>query len=169
MIKISTCLRNIIKPKLIIKPKPYIEIENIKFITGLGTSLKETAVAGLLQVTCKEPLKILKRFCLRELNITKIKNSASLQCLQEEIPPFLDMLEQIRKEEKADFLPRDVSTIVLMLLRIRSRTFTCAQRRENSDYTEYDGVGDHPTAYYPDFPLRTYPQTYTTRCSFHTS
>ena len=100
---------------------PYIEIENIKFLTGLGTSLKETAVAGLLQVTCKEPLKILKRFCLRDLNITKIKNSASLQCLQEEIPPFLDMLEQIRKEEKADFLPRDVSTIVLMLLRIRSQ------------------------------------------------
>ena len=135
----------------------------------LGNVCKETSVAGLLQVTCKEPLKILKRFCQGDLDITKIRNSASLKCLQEEIPPFLDMLEQIRKEEKTDILPQDVSTIVLTLLRIRSRTFTFAERRENSDYTEYDGLGDHPTAFYPDFPLRTYPQTYTTRYPSHTS
>lgn len=125
--------------------------------------MKETSVAGLLQVTSKEPLKILKRFCQRDLNLAKISNSASLRLLREEIPPFLDMLEQIRKEEKEDFLPPDVSTIVLTLLRIRGRTFSYAERRENSDYTEYDSVGDHPTAFFPDFPLRTYPQTYTTR------
>ena len=132
-----------------------------------GTFLKETSVAGLLQVTSKQPLKILKKFCQRDLDITKISNSAYLRCLQEEVPPFFDMLEQIRKEEKADYLPEDVSTIVLTLLRIRKRTFTYAERRENSDYTEWDGLGDHPTAFYPDFPLCSYPQTYTVRYSFN--
>ena len=129
----------------------------------LANICKGTSVAGLLQVTSKEPLKTLKKFCLKELDIGNIAHSSSLILLRREIPPMLDMLEQIRKEEETNFLPADVSTIVLTLLRIRSQTFSVAERRQTSDYTEWDGVGDHPTAFYPDFPLRSYPQTYTSR------
>ena len=129
----------------------------------LANVSKETSVAGLLQVTCKEPLSVLRRFCQRDLDLTKINNSASLSLLREEIPPFLSMLEDIRKEEKSNFLPPDVSSIVLTILRIRERTFSYAERRATTDYTEWDEPADHPTSFYPDFPLRCYPQTYETR------
>ena len=57
---------------------------------------KETSVAGLLQVTCKEPLKVLKRFCQQDLDLSKISNSASLRLLKDEVPPLIEMLDDIR-------------------------------------------------------------------------
>ena len=131
--------------------------------TFLSNVCKETSVAGLLQVTSKEPLVLLRKFCQGDLDFSKITSSASLSLLREEIPPFLQILEDIRKEEKSNFLPPDVSSIVLSLLRIRDRTFSFAEKRSTTDYTEWDEPGDHPTSYYPDFPLRSYPQTYQTR------
>ena len=62
----------------------------------LANVCKETSVAGLLQVTGKEALKVLKRFAQQDLDLSKISNSASLRLLKDEVPPFLEMLEEIR-------------------------------------------------------------------------
>ena len=62
--------------------------------------------------------------------------------------------------KKARFLPEDVSRIVMHLVSVRNRTFSQAEKRTKFDYTEWDEASDHPTAYYPDFPPRIYPQRY---------
>lgn len=121
---------------------------------------KETPVAGLLQVTQPEPLKILKRFANQSLDLLSARNIESLNLVKIELPPFWDMLKNIIELEKNAFLPPDVACIVLRLLDIRKRTFREAVKRSQSDYTEWDELRDHPLMYYPDYPLRQYPQRY---------
>ena len=66
-------------------------------------------------------------------------------------------------EQKLRFLPKDVARIIMHLVTVRNRTFRQAEKRKTSDYTEWDEASDHPTAYYPDFPPRIYPQRYFVR------
>ena len=83
--------------------------------------------------------------------------------LRIELPPFWDMLQSILKHEKSRFLPEDVARIVMLLIAVRNRTFSQAEKRKTSDYTEWDEASDHPTAFYPDFPPRIYPQRYSVK------
>ena len=124
---------------------------------------KETPVAGLLQVTKKEPLLILMSFAREQIDLSNARNLKDLKMLKNEIPPFWDMVESILKHEKLRFLPKDVARIIMHLVTVRNRTFRQAEKRKTSDYTEWDEASDHPTAYYPDFPPRIYPKRYFVR------
>ena len=130
------------------------------YIRFLANVAKETPVAGLLQKTKKEPLLILMSFARETVDLSSIGNLKELKVLKKEIPPFWDMLQNILKFEKSRFLPKDVARIVMQLITIRNRTFSEGVKRSTTDYTEWDESRDHPTAYYPDFPPRIYPQRY---------
>ena len=62
---------------------------------------KETPVAGLLQVTKKEPLLILMSFARKAIDLSNASNINDLKMLKKEIPPFWDMLQSILKYEKS--------------------------------------------------------------------
>ena len=71
----------------------------IKFLANVA---KETPVAGLLQITKKEPLLILMSFAREILDLSSIGNLKELKVLKKEKPPFWDMLQNILKFENQD-------------------------------------------------------------------
>lgn len=136
-------------------PAPYKRL-----LTNLA---KETSVAGFLQVTQPKPLLLLRQFAEGSLDLKNLANIDQLNLIKSELPPLWSMLQSILDVENVAFLPDDVATIVLRLLKIRDNTFRKAATRSSNDYTEWDEPRDHPTCCYPGFPLRQYPQRYSVR------
>ena len=58
-------------------------------------------------------------------------------------------------------MPREVSRIILRLLKIRKDTFLNATPRTNSDYVAWPSPEiEHPTQAYPNLPIFRYPSRY---------
>ena len=98
---------------------------------------KAYSVSSLIQVTCEEPLKILKAFCQTNLDLLAAENSSLLKIVQRQMPPFWNLLAQILKLENTSSLPSQISAIILQLLDIRDRTFNEAVERNLDDYIDW--------------------------------
>ena len=63
--------------------------------------------------------------------------------------------------EKKSFLPNDIAAIVRKMIEIRLLTFTEAKVRDDEDYRSWqDRNVEHPTMFYPYFPLFRHPKSY---------
>ena len=109
-----------------------------------------TSVAGLIQVTHKKPLDILKAFCRKEIDLLSVRYIPSLKLVQEQMPPFWNILNSIIKlEESSQYLPKDVAAITLKLLEIRYLTLRRATQRDLSLYHEWTSEKSHPCIFCP--------------------
>ena len=126
--------------------------------------IKNSPVAGYIQVTSKTPLILLRKFCVRELDIRNGNHQKELQELLSQLPTFWPQLVDICAFEDSNFLPHDVSKIVLKLLEVRKQTFQSAPQRYAEDYIPYDKTGafkEDPSQFYTMHELKTYPNLYT--------
>ena len=127
----------------------------------LGSIAKYTSVAGYLQVMSDEPLVHLSFFCQERLHIRSSENRDKLQLIMHDLPALWPNLLEILNLEKSKFLPRDVSEIVLGLIRIRRETFRNAAQRQDEEYDPWPCIGEeHPTQFYPNWNIFRYPKKY---------
>ena len=125
---------------------------------------KQTSVAGFLQVTSNLPLNYLELFCQETLDLRSVDEIEKLEFMQKQLPAFWPMLTNILDLEGTKYLPPDVKCIVLKLIDIRKTTFLSAATRNDDDYTNWPSPDEeHPTQFYPDFPIFRYPKRYTVR------
>ena len=120
---------------------------------------KNSPVCGLLQVTNALPLRYLRQFALKEVNLRHFDNKEQLKVIQAQLPAFWPILMAICDYEKSVFCPGDVNQVVLQLLRIRRDTFQGPDRFQD-DYHKYESDKSHPCEYYPMHKLLTYPAKY---------
>ena len=90
---------------------------------------KPYSVSSLIQVTSEEPLKILERFCKREVDLLSAENHQALAFIEQQMPPFWECLHKILMLEKSKFLPYQLGEVVLQLITIRENTFSSATIR----------------------------------------
>lgn len=139
----------------------------------LGNICKISSVAGFLQVLSAEPLDFLAEFCQQTLEIRSAANSVKQTRVVEELPALWPNIVEILNLEKSNFLPDDVSEIILKLITIRKNTFLSAAVRSQDDYVEWENTEvEHPSQYYPNWPIWRYPKKYLVRnvsdCEFCT-
>ena len=128
----------------------------------LGNICKPSSVAGLLQVRSDLSLTYLEAFCQETLDIRSVEESDKLGFMQNELPAFWPMMTNILDIEGSKYLPVDVKNIVIKLIEIRRNTFINAVERNNDDYKDWlSPEEEHPTQFYPDFPIFRYPKRYT--------
>ena len=137
-------------------PKPYK-----RFLANIS---KYSSVAGFLQVLSMQTLDLLSDFCHRRLDIRSAVNSLKQKQVAEELPALWSNLINILNLENSDYLPEDISGIILKLIDIRKNTFLTAAERSEDDYVEWeDPEKEHPTQYYPNWPIWRYPNKYEVR------
>ena len=85
----------------------------------LANVCKPTSVRGLLQVMSSEPLLYLEQFCKEELNLHDHSSQRQLKCPAASLPAVWPDLNRICNLTNSEFLPKEVSTVVLNLLSIR--------------------------------------------------
>ena len=134
-----------------------------KFFTEVCSG---TAVAGIMQATSSASLKILKEFSQRKLDLRSGNHSDEIQLLKSDLPVVWRMLNDICMHHDSNFLPQNISRVILKMISVRYNTFTLKQQRyfDQDVFTyEKDGVfAEHPLAFYPHFPILTYPKRYET-------
>lgn len=136
-------------------PKPYS-----RFIANIA---KPTSVASYMQVTHDEPLTILKLFCEQTLNLSAL-NQDKVHLITKELPALWPNLMDILEIEKTQFLPIDVSNILIKMIDIRRNTFRNAAERTNADYIPWTSPDEeHPTSFYPQWPIFRHPKKYEVR------
>ena len=136
-----------------------IPIQYSRFIQNI---CKQTSVAGLLQVTNNQPLVYLEAFCQETLDLRSITEKEKLDFMQSQLPCFWPILIDILDLEGTRYLPDDVRSIVLKLTEIRRNTFRNSTERQDTDYVDWNSPEeDHPTQFYPEFPIFRYPKRYT--------
>ena len=99
-------------------------------------------------------------FCLQQLNIRSVDKIKYLKVLQQELPAVSSMILSICEYEKTDFLPLEISKIVIELLRIHKNTFEKTTKRFKEDYIPYTEPTDPPTEFFPLHPLVYWPKRY---------
>ena len=67
-----------------------------------------------------------------------------------------NILIEICQHEKSDFLPQQISTLVLKLIEIQKFTYSNSRTQYAEDYIKYDSDRDDPTSFYPNHPYITY-------------
>ena len=85
----------------------------------IGNVSKPTSVRGLLQVLTPEPLIYLEQFCKEELNLYDHSSQRQLQCIVANLPAIWPAINSICNLENSEFLPKEVSAILLKLLTMR--------------------------------------------------
>jgi hypothetical protein len=85
----------------------------------LANVCKPTSVRGLLQVLTPEPLLYLEQFCKEELNLHAHSSQMQLKYLTVSLPAIWPDLDRICNLTNSEFLPKEVSTVILKLLSIR--------------------------------------------------
>ena len=135
-------------------PYPYVLL-----LTNVS---KNSSTRSLLQTNTLEPLDYLSQFCKEDLDLRVVENGRELKSVKKCFPALWPILEEICSTEKSNFLPREVSEIVLKMLAIRNETFHNAAKRSNTDYFLWtDPIKEHPTQCYPMLPLWRHPSKYT--------
>ena len=143
-----------------IKQKFPIEIPE-PYVAFLSNISKNSSARSLLQVTKLESLDILGDYCQETLDIRSIENRDKMSTLIKTLPALWPLLSSVCDLENSKYLPRQVSKIVLELLKIRLDTFKNATKRSNSDvYRWEDPSREHPTMCYPCLPIWRYPSKY---------
>ena len=117
-------------------------------------------VAGFIQNKSTKSLQILEMFCLQQLNIRSVDKIKYLKVLQQELPAVSSMILSICEYEKTEFLPLEISKIVIELLRIHKNTFENTTQRYKEDYIPYNEPKDPPTEFFPLHPLVYWPKRY---------
>ena len=84
-----------------------------------------------------EPLDYLEEFCKEVLDVRSLASQHQLNILQTSLPAIWPDLDEMCILENSVFLPREVSRIVLRLLKIRKDTFLKATPRTNTDYVAW--------------------------------
>ena len=88
---------------------------------------KPTSVRGLLQVTSPEPLQYPEQFCKEELNLHSHTSQLQLQCVVASLPAIWPDLDRICNLANSEYLPKEVSTVILKLLSIRyDKSLNCS-------------------------------------------
>ena len=129
----------------------------------LSEVTKNVPICGIIQVTESKPIKILKKFCYETLDLRSGTYPKEIELLKTQVPFIWKLLNDICLYENTDFLPLDISRIMLKMLEIRKSTFSNSPQRYNEDYIDWDKTGvfiEHPLAFYPKFPLNKYPKNY---------
>ena len=85
----------------------------------LANISKPTSVRGLLQVLTPEPLVYLEQYCKEELNLRDHRMQKQLQCIATNLPAIWPDLDSICNIENSEYLPKQVSEILLTILRMR--------------------------------------------------
>ena len=117
-----------------------------------------------MQVTNDDPLVHLRAFCARQLNLRSASNKDKLSKMARELPALWPNLVQIMELEKSDFLPQDVSEIILKLILIREGTFRHSAERDDDEYVQWESPGEeHPTQFYPNWDIFRHPKKYNVR------
>lgn len=130
----------------------------------LSNICKYSSVAGYMQVLSVQPLDFLAEFCQETLDIRSAGNSDKLKQVTEELPALWPNLIDILNLEKTSYLPEDVSNIILKLIDIRKNTFLTAAVRSSDDYVDWeDKEEEHPTQFYPNWPIWRFPKKYVVR------
>ena len=130
------------------------------YINFIAEVAKNTPVCGYIQPTERKVLSILRKFCLRELNLRDGSHQSELFKLRSEIPALWNNVLLIIQYEKSTFLPKIVSNLILKLLKIRNQTFSTAETRYKEDYFAYEEETDDQCSFYPNFPLERHPKLY---------
>ena len=95
------------------------------------------------------------------LDIRSSENRDKLQLIMHELHALWPNLLEILNFEKSKFLPRDVSAIVLGLIRIIRETFRNAAQRQDEEYDPWPCISEeHPTQFYPNWNIFRYPKKY---------
>ena len=144
--------------KILERIKDQAEIPS-SYVDLLVELSKNSPVAGILQITQKKTLKFLRDFCVKATNVRDASHHQTLQLLISELPTFFPVLIQICDLEGSEFLPHDVSRVVIALIKIRLSTFADSEQRFSDDYIPYDG-GEDCTQFYPNHPIHTWPKLY---------
>ena len=129
----------------------------------LSDVCKNSPVAGYVQVTRNKPLIILKQFCTNQLDIRNGHHQNELIEVKSQLPALWKQLSDICQFKNTNFLPLDVSAIVLVLLKIRNQTYRSGVQRYQDDYIPYDKTGiyeENQSQFYPMHKLKTYPKLY---------
>ena len=117
-----------------------------------------------MQVLSAEPLDSLAEFCLQQLDIRAAENAEIQKKVKEEMPALWPNLVDILNLEHTVYLPEDVSRIILKLIEIRKSTFRNAATRSTEDYIDWEDLAtEHPTEFYPNWPIFRYPKKYIVR------
>ena len=127
----------------------------INFFCEISTNVP---VAGLIQVKVKQSITILKNFCKQKIDVRNGKHKTELDLLRSQMPVMWRLLNSICVFNDSNFLPNDISKIVLKLIQIQKETFQVQRYKE--DYIQYNEPGvffEHPIYFYPSHPLVTYP------------
>jgi hypothetical protein len=132
-----------------------------QYVRFLRNVSKATPVAGLLQPTEKKSLILLMKFAKKQLPLRNAEHSEEMLIVQKDLPVFWNILLEILTYENLEYLPDDISKVVRDLLRVRNNTFAKAATRTKESYFDWeDQSREHPTSYYPAFPILTYPKQY---------
>ena len=83
--------------------------------TFLGNISKYSSVAGFLQVLSPQPLQLLEDFCDQTLNLRLAEHRNEQKIVTEELPALWPNLLRILFLEIANFLPDDVSIIIIII------------------------------------------------------
>ena len=130
-----------------------------RFLLGLT---KNMGVNGLLQCKSDTALEILDQFCTQRRDLRNVSEIAQVTRLKKEIPVFWTILSDILKIETSHhWLPHDVSQIVRAVIVIRRNMFVGAELRFEHNYKKWPKrKGEHPTQFYPNWPICRYPKKY---------
>ena len=131
------------------------------YATLLSNVSKNSSARSLVQVNNVEVLEFLSEYCRETLDLRVIQNEVKLKAVIQSLPALWPTLDSICIMENCKFLPRQVSRIVLRILKIRHDTFQAATKRSNSDYFLWkNSIPEHPTQCYPTLPLWRHPSKY---------
>ena len=133
-------------------PDPYIKL--------LSEATKNIATAGILQVRNRGVLKILREFCLKQVNIRAVENEHLLSQIRAELPAIWPLILSILNYENSTFLPIPVNRLILSLLKKRNQTFRNATVRFSDDYFKYEQNEEPASSFYPNHPLIFHPKLY---------
>ena len=124
----------------------------------LGNICKISSVAGFLQILTSESLEILEEYCNQSLDLRSAEHAEKQKMIKEEMPALWPNVIDILNLENANYLPGDVSSIILKMIHIRRNTLLNSAARSSDDYIELeDPEIEHPTQFYPNWTIWRYP------------
>ena len=104
----------------------------------LGNICNISSVAGFLQILTPESLEILEAYCNQTLDLRSAEHAGKQKMIKEEMPALWPNLIDILNLENANYLPGDVSSIILKMIQIRRTTFLHSATRSSDDYIEWE-------------------------------
>ena len=82
-----------------------------------------------------------------------------------ELPALWPDLEEILNVEDTLYLPVEVSAVIRKVINMQNEIYENAPDRHEHEYEGYpwDDIGEHPSQFYPNWELLSYPKKYNVR------